>query len=77
MTDNYSQMTTTPSVMNGSAGTVFVTPGYMCPTHSSERCSFDAACNVYSIGIVMVEVVLGHLIGGQSSRNGKDSLRSV
>ena len=62
---------TTASVMNSSAGAVFGTAGCMCPKYSKGRFPFEAACDVYSIGVVMVELIKGSLNDGQSSRNGK------
>ncbi|KAI2493975.1 serine/threonine kinase [Fragilaria crotonensis] len=52
----------------------FGTPGYMCPEYSRKKgaghpCPYIAAYDVYSIGVVMVELVLGSLTGGQSTQN--------
>ena len=53
----------------------FELQGYMCPEYSRNKyegtpCPYIAAYDVYSIGVVMVELILGCLIGGQSARNG-------
>ncbi|KAI2500923.1 serine/threonine kinase [Fragilaria crotonensis] len=52
----------------GSAGTL----GYMCPRYASGKCAYEASCDVYSIGVVMVELVLGRLNGGLSTGKGKE-----
>ncbi|KAI2492674.1 serine/threonine kinase [Fragilaria crotonensis] len=64
-----------PSVRSTTGGPAFGTPGYMCPEYVKKKsrgrsCPYIAAFDVYSIGIVMVELILGCLIGGQSTRNG-------
>ena len=61
----------TPSIINSSGGNAFGTPGYICPMYARGGCPFMASCDVYSIGVVMVELILGCLNGGQSTRNGK------
>ena len=65
----------TPSVRSTSGGPAFGTPGYMCPEYSRKKCEgipcpYIAAFDVFSIGVVFVELILGCLIGGQSTRNG-------
>ncbi|KAI2494865.1 serine/threonine kinase [Fragilaria crotonensis] len=64
-----------PSVRSTTGGPAFGTPGYMCPEYVKKKgmgksCPYIAAFDVYSIGIVMVELILGCLINGQSTRNG-------
>ncbi|KAI2494587.1 serine/threonine kinase [Fragilaria crotonensis] len=64
-----------PSVWSTTGGHAFGTPGYMCPEYVKKKgmgksCPYIAAFDVYSIGIVMVELILGCLINGQSTRNG-------
>ena len=64
-----------PSVKSTSRDGTFGTPGYMCPEYSKMKtrgrpCSYIAAYDVYSIGVVLVELILGCSNGGQSTRNG-------
>jgi serine/threonine protein kinase len=40
---------------------VFGTPGYICPSYSRAHKTFEASCDVYSFGIVMIELVTGCL----------------
>ena len=49
------------SVRNTSNNGVFGTPGYICPSHSRAHKTFEASCDVYSFGIVMIELVTGCL----------------
>ena len=49
------------SVRNTSHGGVFGTPGYICPWYSRGNKEFEASCDVYSFGIVMIELVTGCL----------------
>ena len=65
----------TPLLRSTNGGPAFGTPGYMCPEYSRKKCEgipcpYIAAFDVFSIGVVMVEVILGCLTGGQSTRNG-------
>jgi serine/threonine protein kinase len=68
---------TKASIVNfHSSEIIFGTRGYMCPEYVYKKSrglqfTYQPACDVYSIGVVMVELILGCLIGGQSSRNGK------
>ncbi|KAI2493231.1 serine/threonine kinase [Fragilaria crotonensis] len=64
-----------PSVWSTSGLPAFGTPGYMCPEYARDKsegipCPYIAAFDVFSIGVVLVELILGCLIGGQSTRNG-------
>ena len=68
---------TTTSVTNyHSLGNIFGTPGYMCPEYLYKKIKglnyeYQPACDVYSMGVVMVELILGCLIAGRSSQSGK------
>ncbi len=44
-------------------GMVFGTRGYMCHKYSGGMILFDAKCEVYSVGIVLLEIVMGKLQG--------------
>jgi serine/threonine protein kinase len=73
--ENSDMSPVTPSVRSTNGGPAFGTPGYMCPEYSRKKfegipCPYIAAFDVFSIGVVMVELILGCLIGGQSTRNG-------
>ena len=64
----------TVSLQSKSRGLAFGTPGYMCPVYVKTKgkglsCPYVAAFDVYSIGVVLVELILGCLNGGQSTRN--------
>ena len=48
------------SVRNTSHVGAFGTPGYTCPFHLKPK-PFEAACDVYSFGMVMIELVTGCL----------------
>jgi len=57
------------TILESSHGTKFGTPLYMCPAYShGEIDDYSEACDVYSIGVIMVEMVVGCLQGGASSR---------
>ena len=49
------------SVQITSNGGVFGSRGYMCPWYSRGGKKFEASCDVYSFGIVMIELVTGCL----------------
>ena len=54
------------SILLSTEGDIFGTPGYMCPEYSREmlmwsECPFIPAYDVFSIGIVMAELILGRL----------------
>ncbi|KAI2491617.1 serine/threonine kinase [Fragilaria crotonensis] len=61
-------------ILSGSSeGPAFGTVGYMCPEYLMKkakgfRCRFIAAYDVYSIGVVMAELVLGRLNGQPRNR---------
>ena len=68
-------------IINGAASTTssevtslspFGTRQYMCPEYLNNTASkhYEAAYDVYSVGVVMVELILGSLIGGPSSTDG-------
>jgi hypothetical protein len=56
--------TVTPSMRKSSGVAVFGTPGYICPLYAHGTMAYKAACDVYSIGIVLVELIVGHLQNG-------------
>jgi serine/threonine protein kinase len=49
------------SVQITSSNGVFGTPGYICPWYSRGHKTFEASCDVFSFGIVMIELVTGCL----------------
>ena len=58
----------TPSVRSTSKGPAFGTPGYTCPEYSRKKCDgipcpYIARFHVFSIGVVIVELILGCLVG--------------
>jgi serine/threonine protein kinase len=55
-----------------SALSPFGTREYMCPEYLNNPDSghYEAAYDVYSVGVVMVELILGSLVGAPSSRDG-------
>ena len=53
------------SVRNTSCNGIFGTPGYICPRYSHERKTFKSCYDVYSFGIVMIELVTGCIQNGQ------------
>ena len=59
--DSISTSLISKSVQNSSNGVVFGTPGYTCPWYSKGGKTFEASCDVYSFGIVMIELVTGCL----------------
>ncbi len=58
--------------INSSGAMAFGTRGYTCPWYAVGGRRFEAACDVYSLGIIVMEVITGVLQNGQSKRNGKD-----
>ena len=68
-----SRTSTTWSVVNCASpdSSTFGTPRYMCPEYETNWStlphSYTAAYDVYAVGIVLVELILGSLIGGQTS----------
>ena len=59
--DSISTNAISKSVWNSSNGVVFGTLGYRCPWYSTGNKKFEASCDVYSCGIVMIELVTGCL----------------
>ncbi|KAI2503197.1 serine/threonine kinase [Fragilaria crotonensis] len=64
----------TVSLRSNTVGLAFGTPGYMCPEYLRKKgrglpCPYIAAFDVFSIGVVLVELILGCLNGGQLIRN--------
>jgi len=72
---------TTTSIANcQSLGATFGTPGYICPEYINKKANgfnyeYQPACDVYSMGVVMVELISGCLISDWSSRNGCNNFR--
>lgn len=62
----------TPTILKSSGSAVFGTPGYICPDYAQGDVPFTSACDVYSMGIVFVELIVGCLQGGQTSRSGQN-----
>jgi len=54
------------SVRNTSSNRIFGTPGYICPLYSRGNKTFEASCDVFSFGIVMIELVRGCLQNGKN-----------
>ena len=81
-----SNTSTTSTIMNcfSTGSAIFGTPGYICPEYANDVAmrvvlfSYKAACDVYSIGVVVrvLELSLGYLIGDgqQSSTDGTEHL---
>ena len=64
------QGTVTPTMLKSSGAAVFGTPGYICPVYSRGQSQYTAACDVFAVGVVFAELLVGSLQGGQSSRSG-------
>ena len=64
------------SVWNTSHGGIFGTPGYTCPWYSRGHKTFEASCDVYSFGMVMIELVTGclQMISWEISMNATSSI---
>lgn len=54
-------------LIQSSGGMAFGTPGYMCQRYLQGDFEFVSACDVYSIGVVMAELITGCLQRGQSA----------
>jgi len=54
------------SLLKTSGFQVFGTPGYICPWYGKRTKSYKSFCDVYSFGIVMLELMTGCLQEGQS-----------
>ena len=62
------------SLLDNTHERVCGTPGYICPEYFGKKwrglpCPYIAAYDVYSIGVVLVELILGCLNGVRSTRN--------
>jgi hypothetical protein len=51
------------SMTRTKTGMVFGTRGYMCHKYSGGMIQFNAKCEVYSVGIVLLEIMMGRLQG--------------
>ncbi|KAI2491752.1 serine/threonine kinase [Fragilaria crotonensis] len=65
--------------LSSTGGPALGTPGYMCPEYLRKKgrglpCPYIAAFDVYSIGIVLVELILGCLNARPSTRYGTQPL---
>jgi serine/threonine protein kinase len=54
------------SLLKTSGPLVFGTPGYICPWYGKGTKSYVSACDVYSFGVMMLELITGCLQEGQS-----------
>ena len=59
------------SMSKGSGSAVFGSEGYICPWYASGGKTFEPKCDVFSLGVVVMELITGCLQGGRSSRNGE------
>ena len=62
------QGSVTPTMLKSSGAAVFGTPGYICPVYSRGQTPFTTASDVFSVGVVIVELLVGSLQGGQSTQ---------
>jgi len=51
-----------------SSGGAFGTPGYMCPVYQARR-SYDVASEVFSFGVVLLELLCGKLASTAATSN--------
>jgi hypothetical protein len=58
-------------MLKSSGAAVLGTPGYICPVYSRGQLQYTAACDVFSIGVVFAELLVGTLQGGQSHDRGQ------
>ena len=64
-----------PSLLQSSGGALmFGTPGYICPWYTRGNKMYEPACDVYSFGIVMLELLTGCLQFNQSKDKAFDDL---
>eukprot|EP00540_Astrosyne_radiata_P003265 CAMPEP_0116841606 /NCGR_PEP_ID=MMETSP0418-20121206/11034_1 /TAXON_ID=1158023 /ORGANISM="Astrosyne radiata, Strain 13vi08-1A" /LENGTH=112 /DNA_ID=CAMNT_0004472083 /DNA_START=1 /DNA_END=336 /DNA_ORIENTATION=- len=67
-----------PSQRMSSDGGVFGTRGYICPKYSdSHSFKFQAACDVFSLGVVLAELITGYLSMQPSTRKGGNNGESL
>ena len=69
------QISVIDNMVISSGSTVFGTPGYICPWYLKRNKQFEASCDVFSFGIVMMELLTGRIQVGQSFSSRKDSWR--
>ena len=70
-----SQGSVTSTILNSlGSPRVFGTPGYICPLYSQSHGTvpYNESCDVFSIGVVLAELLVGCLQGGQSSQKGQN-----
>lgn len=65
------QGSVTPTMLKSSGSCVFGTAGYICPVYTRGQSPYTAACDVFSVGVVLTELLVGSLQGRQSSRFGR------
>ena len=59
--------------LNIATGALVGTKGYICPKYcQSARMAYNAKCEVFSFGILLLELVSGHLQGSQQDADGEE-----
>ena len=66
-TRDAAQRSITPTMLKSSRSVVFGTPGYICPVYARGHIQYTVACDIFSIGVVLAELIVGSLQNGQLS----------